>query len=216
MLVIKIKGAVMQDAEALSEVIGSVDLQAGACVAVVSAPESVKARLRGMWRQSLRRGAGFEGELRALAGEFEGLAERLLPEEAREAFRVEAEAQWAEVLAALEGVAAWRGEAERMRDYVVAKGDVVASMLFRRAAGSACWRDARNFIVTDENFGAPEIAWEESCRAAEEAFRGLAGLAVVPGGCGKTRAGYTISLGAVGLELTAAVLEAALHERKVA
>ena len=70
--------------------------------------------------------------------------------------------------------------------------------------------------MTEECFGAPEILWEESCRAAEAAFRGLEGVAVVPAACGKTRAGHTVSLGAVGLELTAAVLEAAFRARKVA
>ncbi|MFR7824780.1 MAG: hypothetical protein ACLU30_17470 [Odoribacter splanchnicus] len=47
-------------------------------------------------------------------------------------------------------------------------------------------------------------------------IQGLRGMAVVPGYCGKTEAGYTISMGRVGLSLTAAVLEAAFQQVKVA
>ena len=91
-----------------------------------------------------------------------------------------------------------------------------APLLFSKLFDQAEWHDSRNFMLTDGNFGAPEVLWEESCRAARQEFRGLRGMAVVPGYCGKTEAGYTISMGRVGLSLTAAVLEAAFQQVKVA
>ena len=62
-----------------------------------------------------------------------------------------------------------------------------------------------------KNFGAPEVLWKESCNAVKQEFGQLKGVAVVPGYCGKTKEGYTISLGRVGLSLTAAVLESAFN-----
>jgi len=116
----------------------------------------------------------------------------------------------------LHHVGVLRESSHCMKDYILAKGDILASLLFSKLFDQAEWHDSRNFMLTDGNFGAPEVLWEESCRAARQEFRGLRGMAVVPGYCGKTEAGYTISMGRVGLSLTAAVLEAAFQQVKVA
>ena len=110
----------------------------------------------------------------------------------------------------LHHVGVLRESSHCMKDYILAKGDILASLLFSKLFDQAEWHDSRNFMLTDGNFGAPEVLWEESCRAARQ------GMAGVPGYCGKTEAGYTISMGRVGLSLTAAVLEAAFQQVKVA
>ena len=60
-----------------------------------------------------------------------------------------------------------------MKDYILAKGDILASLLFSKLFDQAEWHDSRNFMLTDGNFGAPEVLWEESCRAARQEFRGF-------------------------------------------
>lgn len=216
MLVMKYKGAVLQNREALSEVKKMMDSQACPCIVVVSALKGVMPRLRQLYTMSLRKGTGFEKEFNVLQEMHEQLANELLAGRKLEEFRMEMKEQLDDLNSILHHVAVLKDASFYMKDYILAKGDVLASLLFSKLFGNAIWKDSRNFIFTDSNFGAPEILWEESCQAAAREFQGLQGIAVVPGYCGKTLAGDTISLGRVGLSLTAAVLESAFLQSKVA
>lgn len=216
MLIMKYKGAVLQCREALSEVKKMIDGQVEPCVVVVSALKGVMPRLRQLYTLSLRKGGGFEKEFNELKKMHEQLASELLVEKKWEEYRQEMECQFDDLYSILHHVAVLKDASFYMKDYILAKGDILASLLFSKLFENASWKDSRNFIFTDSNFGAPEILWEESCQAAAREFQDLAGIAVVPGYCGKTQAGYTISLGRVGLSLTAAVLESAFLQPKVA
>ena len=202
MLVMKFKGAVLQNQETLAEIKNRIKEQNCCSIVVVSALKGVMPRLRQLYGLSLRRGAGFENEF---------LAGRKLEE-----YKVELQKELNDLYGILHHVGVLRESSHCMKDYILAKGDILASLLFSKLFDQAEWHDSRNFMLTDGNFGAPEVLWEESCRAARQEFRGLRGMAVVPGYCGKTEAGYTISMGRVGLSLTAAVLEAAFQQVKVA
>ena len=150
MLVMKFKGAVLQNQETLAEVKNRIKEQNCCSIVVVSALKGVMPRLRQLYGLSLRRGTGFENEFNELKQVHEQLAYELLAGRKLDEYKVELQKEL------------------------------------------------------------------ESCRAARQEFRGLRGMAVVPGYCGKTEAGYTISMGRVGLSLTAAVLEAAFQQVKVA
>ena len=160
--------------------------------------------------------AGFENEFNELKQVHEQLAYELLAGRKLEEYKVELQKELNDLYGILHHVGVLRESSHCMKDYILAKGDILASLLFSKLFDQAEWHDSRNFMLTDGNFGAPEVLWEESCRAARQEFRGLRGMAVVPGYCGKTEAGYTISMGRVGLSLTAAVLEAAFQQVKVA
>lgn len=212
----KFKGAVLQDREALSDIKKMIGVQNGPCIVVVSALKGVMPRLRRLYSLSLRKGAGFEEEFAELKMMHEQLACELLSGRKLEEYRKEMQEQADDLYSILHNVAVLKDSSHYMKDYILSKGDILASLLFSKLFESARWCDSRNFILTDGNFGAPEILWEDSCRAAGDEFNGLQGIAVVPGYCGKTKAGYTISLGRVGLSLTASVLEAAFQQVKVA
>ena len=200
MLVMKFKGAVLQNQETLAEIKNRIKEQNCCSIVVVSALKGVMPRLRQLYGLSLRRGTGFENEF----NELKQVHEQLKTERLNDLYGI------------LHHVGVLRESSHCMKDYILAKGDILASLLFSKLFDQAEWHDSRNFMLTDGNFGAPEVLWEESCRAARQEFRGLRGMAVVPGYCGKTEAGYTISMGRVGLSLTAAVLEAAFQQVKVA
>ena len=159
---------------------------------------------------------GFENEFNELKQVHEQLAYELLAGRKLEEYKVELQKELNDLYGILHHVGVLRESSHCMKDYILTKGDILASLLFSKLFDQAEWHDSRNFMLTDGNFGAPEVLWEESCRAARQEFRGLRGMAVVPGYCGKTEAGYTISMGRVGLSLTAAVLEAAFQQVKVA
>ena len=216
MLVIKFKGAVLQNREALSDVKNMILNQSHPCVVVVSALKGVMPQLRKLYALSLRHGRGFEEEFRNLKNVHEQLAYELLSGKKLEEYRAEMQRQLDDLSSILHNVAVLKDASQYMKDYILSKGDILSSLLFSKLFENACWKDSRNFILTDGNFGAPEVLWEESCQAVRCEFRDFKGIAVVPGYCGKTKAGYTISLGRVGLSLTAAVLESAFQQVKVA
>lgn len=216
MLVMKFKGAVLQNREALADVKNMLLDQNGPCVVVVSALKGIMPRLRKLYALSLRQGRGFEEEFKELKNIHEQLACELLAGKKLKEYQEEMQAHLDDLYGILHNVAVLKDSSQYMKDYILAKGDILASLLFSKLFPEACWKDSRNFIFTDGNFGAPEVLWEESCQAVRSEFKDLKGIAVVPGYCGKTKAGYSISLGRVGLSLTAAVLEAAFQQAKVA
>ncbi len=216
MLIMKFKGAVLQNREALSDIKNKIKGQNSPCIVVVSALKGIMPRLRQLYSLSLRKGAGFEEEFAELKQIHEQLACELLSGRKSEEYRIEMQLQLNDLYNILHNVAVLRESSHYMKDYILSKGDILASLLFSKLFENASWHDSRNFILTDNNFGAPEILWEESCRAAASEFKGLDGIAVVPGYYGKTDTGYTISLGRVGLSLTASVLEATFQDMKVA
>ena len=208
----KFKGAVLQNREALSDIKNMLSHQNGPCVVVVSALKGIMPRLRQLYALSVHQGCGFEEEFQELRNIHEQLACELLSGEKLQEYKKELKIQLDDLYQILYHVAVLKESPQGMKDYILSKGDLLASLLFSKLFTDACWKDSRHFIFTDNDFGAPEVLWEESCEAVKREFKNLKGIAVVPGYCGKTRICYTISLGRVGLSLTAAVIEAAFKQ----
>ena len=80
MLVMKFKGAVLQNQETLAEIKNRIKEQNCCSIVVVSALKGVMPRLRQLYGLSLRRGAGFENEFNELKQVHEQLAYELSSE----------------------------------------------------------------------------------------------------------------------------------------
>lgn len=208
MKVFRFKGAMLADAAALSDIKNKLNHESEACVVVVSALKGVMPQLRALYSQALRKGQGFEEEFKALKEKHLQMAEKLLSGQKKKEYLEVLQLHLNELYDMLNQVAVLKDVSHPLKDYILSKGDILSSLLFCALFDQANWHDSRNFIITNDNFGAPEIQWEESCQAARQEFKEAEKIAVVPGYCGKTRDGYTISLGRVGLSLTASVLEA--------
>ncbi len=208
MKVFKFKGAMLADAAALSDIKNKLNKEQESSVVVVSALKGVMPQLRSLYSQALQKGQGFEEEFKALKDKHLQIAEKLLSGQKKKEYLEALQFHLNELYDTLNQVAVLKDVSHPLKDYVLSKGDILSSLLFCALFDKANWHDSRNFIITNNNFGAPEIQWEESCRAAKKEFKEAGKISVVPGYCGKTRDGYTISLGRVGLSLTASVLEA--------
>lgn len=211
MQVLKFKGAMLADPAALADIKNKVNHNQQPSVVVVSALKGVMPQLRLLYSQALRKGQGFEEDFKALKDKHVQMAEKLLSGENKKQYLALMQEQLDELYNTLNNVAVLKDVSLSLKDYILSKGDILSSLLFAKLFDNAQWHDSRNFIITNSNFGAPEIMWEESCQAAKNKFSGLQGIAVVPGYYGKTKDGYTISLGRVGLSLTASVIEACFH-----
>lgn len=175
MLVMKFKGAVLQNQETLAEIKNRIKEQNCCSIVVVSALKGVMPRLRQLYGLSLRRGAGFENEFNELKQVHEQLAYELLAGRKLEEYKVELQKELNDLYGILHHVGVLRESSHCMKDYILTKGDILASLLFSKLFDQAEWHDSRNFMLTDGNFGAPEVLWEESCRAARPGIQGASG-----------------------------------------
>jgi len=98
----------------------------------------------------------------------------------------------------------------RSRDFVMAFGELLSSQIVVSMLEDAEFVDARDLIVTDDNFGAANVIWSESKLRIKKKFENSKIVNVVNGFCGKTKDGYTSILGRGGSDLSASLIAAAL------
>mgnify|MGYP003196872157 CR=1 FL=1 len=148
MLVMKFKGAVLQNQETLAEIKNRIKEQNCCSIVVVSALKGVMPRLRQLYGLSLRRGAGFENEFNELKQVHEQLAYELLAGRKLEEYKVELQKELNDLYGILHHVGVLRESSHCMKDYILAKGDILASLLFSKLFDQAEWHDSRNFMLT--------------------------------------------------------------------
>ena len=160
MLVMKFKGAVLQNQETLAEIKNRIKEQNCCSIVVVSALKGVMPRLRQLYGLSLRRGAGFENEFNELKQVHEQLAYELLAGRKLEEYKVELQKELNDLYGILHHVGVLRESSHCMKDYILAKGDILASLLFSKLFDQAEWHDSRNFMLGRELPGSPAgIQW---------------------------------------------------------
>ena len=140
MLVMKFKGAVLQNQETLAEIKNRIKEQNCCSIVVVSALKGVMPRLRQLYGLSLRRGAGFENEFNELKQVHEQLAYELLAGRKLEEYKVELQKELNDLYGILHHVGVLRESSHCMKDYILAKGDILASLLFSKLFDQAEFR----------------------------------------------------------------------------
>ena len=125
MLVMKFKGAVLQNQETLAEIKNRIKEQNCCSIVVVSALKGVMPRLRQLYGLSLRRGAGFENEFNELKQVHEQLAYELLAGRKLEEYKVELQKELNDLYGILHHVGVLRESSHCMKDYILAKGDIL-------------------------------------------------------------------------------------------
>lgn len=216
MMVLKFEGSSLENREALSYIKNIAESGNRPCVVVISALDGVIDLLNEMFERAIRKGCGFEAGIEELGKRHSQLARRLFSGQKLATYLNELKLHLEQLHNLLCNAGVLKQSVVSSRDYVLAKGDLLASLLFVKVLDEASWRDSRKFIVTNENFGVAEILWEDTCRAIGQEFESFNGVAVVPGFCGKTKSGYTTTLGPVGINLSAAIITAAFHDLGVA
>ncbi|MDX1314106.1 MAG: bifunctional aspartate kinase/homoserine dehydrogenase I, partial [Eudoraea sp.] len=112
----------------------------------------------------------------------------------------------------LEGVALLGDYSDRIKDQVLAQGELIAvkmiSALLKARGVEAVVLDSRNLIKTDDTFGNAKLIERLSRASTEEAFNALSPKSVplVTGFIASTEAGETTTLGRNGSNYTAALI----------
>lgn len=168
MKVFKFKGAMLADAAALSDIKNKLNKEQESSVVVVSALKGVMPQLRSLYSQALQKGQGFEEEFKALKDKHLQMAEKLLSGQKKKEYLEALQFHLNELYDTLNQVAVLKDVSHPLKDYVLSKGDILSSLLFCALFDKANWHDSRNFIITNNNFGAPEIQWGRKLPGCEK------------------------------------------------
>jgi bifunctional aspartokinase / homoserine dehydrogenase 1 len=102
----------------------------------------------------------------------------------------------------------------RIKDRVISYGELMSSQIISAAFQSlkinAEWKDARQLIVTDANFGNAVVNTSTSYQNIKKSLATEANLYVFPGFVAATKEGLTTTLGRGGSDYTAAIVAAAI------
>ncbi len=88
-----------------------------------------------------------------------------------------------------------------LEDYALANGAALSARLVQYYLHAARFIDGRDLVVSDDNFGDAVINWTETRTRVQTALEDVKGCTVVSAGFGKTKQGYTTSLGKGGFDL---------------
>ena len=105
---------------------------------------------------------------------------------------------------------------ERTKDRIVSYGEIISSQIIAAGLqanlGDCMWKDSRELIVTDTNFGAAVVDFDATNKKVQEYFdNSTASLFMMPGFIAANAAGVNTTLGRGGSDYTAAIYAAALH-----
>ena len=104
---------------------------------------------------------------------------------------------------------------ERTKDRIVSYGEVLSSQIIAAAIksgmGDCEWKDSRDLIITNSNFGAAAVDFAVTSKKINEFFSASpAGLYIMPGFIANDAKGANTTLGRGGSDYTAAILAAAV------
>ena len=107
---------------------------------------------------------------------------------------------------------------DRTKDRMVSYGEILSSQIiaakFTSEAEDIEWKDARELIITDSNFGAAAVDFLATNKKVVDYFTGSsASLFILPGFISSDENGTTTTLGRGGSDYTAAIIAAALTAR---
>jgi aspartokinase/homoserine dehydrogenase 1 len=189
-------------------------------IAVVSAMAGVTDDLESAARGAAVHQDGYRDTLAAIEARHRAAVRELVPERAREEVDAVVDDAFVDLHDVLHGVSLVRECTVRTLDRVLSYGELLSSTIVAaalRAAGQASQaRDPRDFIVTDDRFGAARVDWERTrLRVRDVLSESGDTMSVVGGFVGATARGETTTLGRGGSDYTAALLGAALKASRV-
>ncbi len=128
----------------------------------------------------------------------------------------------AEIKALVKGIAILKELTPRTMDAICSYGERLSSRIIAAALEEegvpAAWVDAREFMITDDNFGAAQPVMSVICERLEHVVRPLVGRGKVPvtqGFIGATAAGAYTTMGRESSDYSASIIGAAMNATRV-
>ncbi|MDR1212166.1 MAG: bifunctional aspartate kinase/homoserine dehydrogenase I [Spirochaetaceae bacterium] len=222
MVVLKFGGTSVGSAEAVKQIlaiVGDSEHLDRVQVIVVSALSGVTDALIGMAQKATLGDLTYREDLRVLEKRHEEFHGALLSGESGKEASAFVRDSFGELGRFLDGVGVLRELTPRVLDYIMSFGERISAVLISRVLTGAGrpseYCDARELIITDDNFGNARFFPEESYLRIKNYMAKQTGLVVAAGFIGATGSGETTTLGRGGSDLSAAIFGAALNAEEV-
>ncbi|HLA95350.1 MAG TPA: aspartate kinase, partial [Pyrinomonadaceae bacterium] len=212
MKVLKFGGTSVGSAENIEKVISIVKDQ-GACAVVLSAMSGTTDALIDIGRKAEGGDNGYRLKINDLKEKHLAAANGLLPETGNTEILEFIENAFSELENICEGVSLLRELSTRSLDRILSYGELISTRMVSAALTARgidnAWKDSRELIRTDSNFGFATVDFEKTNRQIAEYFSTtLRTLYILPGFIASDDAGSTTTLGRGGSDYTAAIIAA--------
>lgn len=188
-------------------------------ITVFSALAGVTNQLIEMSRLAENKESSYEALIEELHSRHLSYIEALLPADLRRKIQVEIDSLIAELHEVVHGIYLLKELTARSLDLSMSFGERLSAAI-ATAYGQSLqlpvrYVDAREFIITDDNFGAARLRLEATHKKTAAYFKGDTDIDIVTGFIAATEEGVTTTLGRGGSDFTAALIGAALEAEEV-
>ncbi len=217
MKVLKFGGSSVGSAEAIEKVVEIVakTIEKDSCAVVLSAMQSTTDALIDIAKTAERGDDGFRAKIREIETKHQTTARKLLGENSQDGVFDFIENRINELKNICEGVFLLRELSARTLDRIVSFGEILSTKIvaakFNSLGIENVWKDSRQLIKTDSNYGAAAVDFVKTIALTKEFFaHRSANLTIFPGFIASDADNVTTTLGRGGSDYTAAILAAAL------
>lgn len=223
MLVLKFGGSSVANAERLvnvAEIITSKYELNEHIYVVVSAFAGVTDSLIGICQKASENDKTYLDDLEHLLDRIRSIASELLPSESFHEIETNLKDNHVALTSILSGVSLAQEASSKTMDYILSFGErnsafILSSYLNSRSVPSS-YIDARSYIITNDNFGAAAVNFEQTNENIAQLAESSPGVKVVTGFIGSdATSGRTTTLGRGGSDYTAAIFAAALDAEQL-
>lgn len=193
----------------IREVVKIIKSQEDNCVIVVSAFHGVTDELRNIAELASSRKEEFRTRLEKLFNRHNDAVKELITSEKFKSADEKIGRIHAELKSTLEGIFMVRELSKHSLDHVMSAGELISSTIFHHMIDDSIYVDAREIIITDNNFGFANVDFERTGKLIKQAI-GNDKYIIVPGFIARTIDGDTTTLGRGGSDYTAAIIAAAI------
>jgi aspartokinase/homoserine dehydrogenase 1 len=225
MKVLKFGGSSVGNAENIEKVVEIVSkaIEKDSCAVVLSAMQGTTDALIDVAKTAERGDDGFRPKIREIETKHQITARALLGENSQDGTFDFIENRVNELKSICEGVYLLRELSARTLDRIVSLGEILSTKILSAKFNSHgienIWKDSRQLIRTDSNYGFAAVDFESTNRNIKDFFNEqianrksqIANLFVLPGFIGADAEGITTTLGRGGSDYTGAILAAALE-----
>ncbi len=220
MKVLKFGGSSVANAENIEKVIEIVktEIEKNSCVVILSALQGTTDALIDVGKSAETGGEEFRSKIKQIEDKHLSTAKNLLSENALEEINVFIENRFDELKSICEGVYLLRELSPRTLDRFVSLGEILSTKIVSAKLNSLgienIWKDSRQLIRTDSNFGFAAVNFERTNSQIKEFFDNSASkLHILPGFIASDAESVTTTLGRGGSDYTGAILAAALDAK---
>ncbi len=217
MKVLKFGGSSVANAENIEKVIEIVktEIEKNSCVVILSAMQGTTDALIDVGKSAEKGGEEFRAKIKQIEDKHLSTAKNLLAGNALEEINVFIENRFDELKSICEGVYLLRELSPRTLDRIVSLGEILSTKIVSAKLTSLgienIWKDLRQLIRTDSNFGFAAVNFERTNSQIKDFFDNSAStLYILPGFIASDAEGTTTTLGRGGSDYTGAILAAAL------